>query len=160
MSDNPVVVGIAQGGVVHKPQKLVSYALGSCVGVCLYDRSRNIAGMAHILLPSHRDAVDQTNPYKFADTGCALLLQEMLKEGAVRQSVTAKIVGGAKMFCTDGKTEGIGDRNVKAVRQSLAVLGICLIGEDTGRDYGRTVVLDSASGMVTVKSVKHGGKVI
>ena len=160
MNSNPVIVGIAQGAVVAKPRELVSYALGSCVGVCLYDRNSNIAGMAHILLPSYKDARDQTNPYKFADTGCARLLREMLAAGASRQSVTAKIVGGAKMFCTDGKTEGIGERTVKAVREALGRLGLSLIAEDTGADYGRTVVLDSASGIVTVKSVKHGMKVI
>lgn len=160
MNDNPVIVGIAQGNVVQKPDKLVSYALGSCVGVCLYDRGKKIAGMAHILLPSRRDAIDQTNPYKFADTGCERLLMEMMRAGAVRQSVTAKIVGGAKMFHTDGKTWGIGERNVKAVKTALATLGISLIGEDTGKDYGRTVLLDSETGMVTVKSVKNGVKVI
>ena len=64
MNSNPVIVGIAQGAVVAKPRELVSYALGSCVGVCLYDRNSNIAGMAHILLPSYKDARDQTNPYK------------------------------------------------------------------------------------------------
>lgn len=160
MKNDPVIVGIAQGNVVHKPRELVSYALGSCVGLCLYDRSSGIAGMAHILLPSHRDAIDRTNPYKFADTGCSILLEEMLREGACRRFITAKMVGGAKMFHTDGKTWGIGERNVKAVRETLAALGICLIAEDTGKDYGRTVTLDSASGIVTVTSVKHGIKVI
>lgn len=160
MNGNPVIVGIAQGAVVTKPQELVSYALGSCVGVCLYDRKKKIAGMAHILLPSYRDALDRANPYKFADTGCARLLMEMEKAGAARHAVTAKIVGGAKMFRTDGKTEGIGERNVKAVREALEALGISLIAEDTGADYGRTVTFAPESGMVTVKSVRHGINVI
>lgn len=160
MNDNPVIVGIAQGNVVQKPRRLVSYALGSCVGVCLYDREKGIAGMVHILLPSHWDAIDKANPYKFADTGCVRLFHEMLGAGAARHSVTAKIAGGAEMFHTGGKTWGIGERNVKAVREALASLGIRLIAEDTGEDYGRTVMLDSATGIVTVKSVKHGLKVI
>ncbi len=160
MNDNPVIVGIAQGNVVQKPRKLISYALGSCVGVCLYDRERGIAGMVHILLPSHLDATDKTNPYKFADTGCDRLFHEMLRAGGARRSITAKIAGGAEMFHTGGKTWGIGKRNVKAVREALAALGIRLIAEDTGEDYGRTVMLDSATGIVTVKSVKHGLKVI
>lgn len=160
MNNNPVIVGIAQGFIVQRPGKLISYALGSCVGICLYDRNRGIAGMVHILLPSHRDVADQTNPYKFADTGCVRLFDEMLRAGANRHFVTAKIAGGAEMFHTDGKTWGIGKRNVKAAREALAALGICLIAEDTGDDYGRTVMLDSVTGIVTVKSVIHGVKVI
>lgn len=160
MNKNPVVVGIAQGDIVRPPDVLVTYALGSCVGVCLYDRKTGVAGMAHILLPSYRDARDQSNPYKFADTGCDLLLRSMLMAGADRESVTAKIAGGARMFHTDGKTEGIGTRNVKAVKEALRLLGIRLIAEDTGEDYGRTVILDSTSGRITIKSVKHGVNVI
>lgn len=160
MNNNPVIVGIAQGNIVQSPRKLISYALGSCVGICLYDRNKGIAGLAHILLPSHRDATDQTNPYKFADTGCVRLFDEMLRAGAGRHFITAKIAGGAEMFHTDGKTWEIGKRNVKAAREALAALGIHLIAEDTGSDYGRTVMLDSATGIVTVKSVIHGIKVI
>lgn len=160
MNENPIIVGIARGVIVHKPERLITYALGSCVGVCLYDKRIGLAGMAHILLPSHQDAVDQSNPYKFADTGCELLYRSMVKSGADRQAVTAKIAGGARMFRTDGKTEGIGERNVRAVKEALGSLGIWLLAEDTGKDYGRTVILDSESGFVTVTSLKYGVNVI
>lgn len=160
MNENPIMVGIARGVIVQKPGRLITYALGSCVGVCLYDKRTGLTGMAHILLPSYRDAVDQSNLYKFADTGCEKLYRSMLKAGADRHSVTAKIVGGARMFRTDGKTEGIGERNVKSVKGALGSLGILLVAEDTGKDYGRTVILDSESGRVTVTSLKYGVNVI
>lgn len=160
MNEHPIVVGIARGVIVRRPERLITYALGSCVGVCLYDNRTGLTGMAHILLPSHRDAVDQSNPYKFADTGCELLYHSMLKSGAYKKTVTAKIAGGARMFRTDGKTEGIGERNVKAVKEALESLGIWLLAEDTGKDYGRTVILDSESGLVTVTSLKYGVNVI
>lgn len=160
MKNNPDIVGIAQGGVVKSPGELITYALGSCVGICLYDRKNKIAGMAHILLPSRQDALDQTNLYKFADTGCERLLSAMLKEGADLRSITAKIAGGATMFGGNSGRESIGTRNVKAVRAALMQLGIGLTAEDTGKDYGRTVALDAASGAVTVRSVKYGVHII
>ena len=67
MRDNPVVVGIAQGKAVTLPEKLITYALGSCVGVCLYDEKYKIAGMAHIMLPDAGLSLSQENPDKFAD---------------------------------------------------------------------------------------------
>lgn len=160
MKNSPVIVGIAQAGIAEKPDELITYALGSCVSVCLFDRKHYIAGMAHILLPNQNDAVDRRNPYKFADSGCSELLKAMLLRGAGREYLTAKLAGGARMFQTSGASEGIGARNVAAVREALRLLGIRIIAEDTGKDYGRTVILNSETGQVTVKSVKYGVNVI
>ena len=77
-----MVVGIAQGKAVTLPEKLITYALGSCVGVCLYDEKYRIAGMAHIMLPDAGLSLSQENPYKFADQGCRQLLKEMERLGA------------------------------------------------------------------------------
>lgn len=153
MKNSPVNVGIACALVVKEPGVLITYALGSCVGVCLFDRKKHIAGMAHIMLPSYEDAADRQNLYKFADSGCELLLRSMLRQGAGRDDITARLAGGAKMFRTGGSMEGIGERNVHAVRETLHRLGIQIIAEDTGKDYGRTVTLDSVTGEVTVKAV-------
>lgn len=153
MKNSPVNVGIACALVVREPGTLISYALGSCVGVCLFDHKKHIAGMAHILLPSYKDAVDRQNLYKFADSGCELLLYSMLRKGAGRDDISARLVGGARMFRTGGSMEGIGERNVNAAREALHRLGIQITAEDTGKDYGRTVTLDSETGEVTVKAV-------
>ena len=77
MKNSPVIVGIAQAGVAKRPRELITYALGSCVSICLFDRKNYIAGMAHILLPHQEDAIDRQNPYKFADRGCEELLRAM-----------------------------------------------------------------------------------
>lgn len=156
MVDKPVVVGIAQMRVVKSPGKIATYALGSCVGVCLYDPLRQIAGMVHILLPRSSDAIERTNPDKFADTGCVHLMQRMLAMGASRGIITAKIVGGATMFAVKGPMEGIGDRNVQAVKEALAAMRVRIVAEDTGADYGRSVVMDAETGKLTIHTVGHG----
>ena len=99
------MVGIAQGKVVSRPEKLITYALGSCVGVCLYDGKHRIAGMAHIMLPDAGLSLSQENPYKFADKGCEQLIKEMELQGANRRFITAKLAGGAGMF---SKYEALG----------------------------------------------------
>lgn len=160
MKNSPVVVGIAEAGIVTHPQELITYALGSCVGICLYERNLRLAGMAHILLPTKADAIDQKNPYKFADSACSLLLRDMMSMGADRSYITAKIAGGARMFSTGGNIEGIGDRNITAVRSALRQHRIRIVAEDVGKDYGRTIIFHAHDGTLTVKTVKYGITVI
>lgn len=159
MKDNPAVVGIAQGKVAVRPEKLITYALGSCVGVCLYDDVHHVAGLAHIMLPNASGPVPE-NPYKFADTGCRLLLKEMEWHGAKRSCITAKLAGGAGMFSQYERLESIGERNVKAVRTVLEELRVPIAAEDTGKNYGRTITFDPADGSLTVKSMNSDLRII
>lgn len=78
---NLFTVGIGDACIIKMPDVLVTYALGSCVGVCLYDFRNHIAGMVHILLPSRHD-IQNSNEYKFADSGISKLLEQMLQQGA------------------------------------------------------------------------------
>jgi len=155
MRNDTVLVGIAEGKVIRKPGILVSYALGSCIGICLWDRGAGVAGMVHILLPSRRDSLDQTNPCKFADSGTGFLLESMIRAGAYQGRITAKIAGGARMFPANGASEAVGERNIKAARKSLEQLGIPLLAEDTGKDYGRTIRFDAETGQLEIKTVKR-----
>jgi chemotaxis protein CheD len=157
------VVGISDRKVASAPDSIVTYALGSCVGVALYDVRSKIGGLAHIMLPDSgmvRDAA--VNRMKFADTGVADLVSEMVARGAVRGGVTAKIAGGSNMFrISDGSRLGnIGGRNVDGVRAALDRLGIKIVAEDVGRDYGRTLTFDLMTGKVSVQSLGKGTKEI
>lgn len=148
-----VVVGISDMAVSKDPDVLATYALGSCVGICLYDKSRKIGGLSHILLPqSNGNAKD--SPMKFADTAVPLLIAKLVTAGASKVQLTAKIVGGAQMFATSGNgaIAQIGQRNTAAVKEQLRKAGIRIIGEDTGLDYGRTVFMDLATGKVKIKT--------
>lgn len=150
-----IVVGIAEGKIASGWQMLVSYALGSCVGVCLYDKSRRIAGLVHIILPEKSAAVNRENPFKFGDEGVRELLRQMECLGAARSRITAKIAGGARMFETKTQEWEIGAQNVAAVKKALAEEGIRLIAEDTGKNYGRTVCFFAGDGRLEIKTVRH-----
>lgn len=150
-----VTVGIAQGRVVSAGECLISYALGSCVGVCLYDGVRRIAGMAHIILPGSRYAARKDNPYKFADEGIYALMEEMKCCGAVPGNITAKIAGGARMFGDNTDRWPVGEMNVEAVKQTLSLLGIPLIASDTGGTHGRTILFYSENGKLEINTVRQ-----
>ena len=156
-----ITVGIADLNAVRSPDVLVTYALGSCAGICLYDSATKIAGLAHILLPSSSMSrnMDLKEAMKFADTGIVLLVKKMEGMGAHRANLKAKIAGGAKMFAFKSASSDLGNigaRNVQSVKQTLAQLHIPIIAEDTGKDYGRTVFFYGENGAMKVKSVKKG----
>lgn len=155
-----IVVGIAEGRVAKASQVLVSYALGSCVGVCLYDRKNKIAGMAHVMLPDRHASSGGGNAYKFADEGVLKLLGDMRQQGADERQITAKIAGGAKMFAFSSLEFEIGTMNVASVKKTLKAQGIRLVGEDTGKDYGRTVLFYGDNGSLEVRSLKGANLVL
>lgn len=151
-----VIVGIAEAKVVRSPDVLATYALGSCIGICLYDCDLKLAGMAHILLPSREDAVNQKNAYKFADSGIKALISDMRVHGGRKGRLTAKIAGGAEMFHNIDTTGlSIGQRNINMVKKILKEEGIPIAADDTGKDYGRTIFFYAETGVLEIKSVKQ-----
>lgn len=155
-----ITVGIADLNVVKTPDILVTYALGSCVGICLYDSKMKVAGLSHIMLPSSIQManVAASQPMKFADSGIALLIQRMEHMGASRSRLTAKIAGGAQMFAALSTTAiaNIGDRNTQAVKATLAQFHIPIVAEDCGKNYGRTQYFSASDGVMLIKSVTRG----
>lgn len=148
-----IVVGIAEGKIAKGTDTLITYALGSCVGICLYDRKNQVAGMVHILLPKSSDISKVSNQYKFADTGIRRLIEMMKYNGAERHLLEAKIAGGAEMFHCESPALGIGKKNVIEVKEILAKEHIRILAEDTGRDYGRTILFSATDGSLEVKTV-------
>ncbi len=155
---NLVVVGIADQQIARPPDILVTYALGSCVGICLYDNLHRIGGLAHILLPEAFGDSGNINIYKFANTAIEALVKAMGRQGCVSYHMSAKIAGGANMFACSGRS--IGDRNVETVKKELQRLRIKITGEDTGANYGRTAVFNPENGSLTIKTVGKGNKVL
>ncbi len=154
---NTVNIGISDLNVVKSPDVLATYALGSCVGICLLDKLAGIGGMAHIMLPSSKESKNASDNFRrYADTGIDELISMMTRRGARVSNMTAKIAGGAQMFQTQMKSFNIGERNVEAVKSVLKKYGIKIIAEDTGSNYGRTVFFNVQSGIMQVKSVTRG----
>lgn len=151
---NLIIIGISDFKIAKMPDLLITYALGSCIGTCLYDKVLHIAGLSHILLPESNICPNDTNRMKYADTAIEDLVKALEKMGVPRSRLTAKIAGGAKMFATS--TIGVGERNVIAVKAELRRLNIRLVAEDTGDNYGRTMEVHPEDGSVMIKSVLHG----
>ncbi|HEY3426927.1 MAG TPA: chemotaxis protein CheD [Negativicutes bacterium] len=155
-----IKVGMADYKVGRDPNSLISYGLGSCVGIALYDKVAKIGGLAHIMLPDSTQARSADNPAKFADTALPLMLNDMIKLGALKSRITAKIAGGAQMFTFANATDimRVGERNAEAVRLMLKKIEIRLIAEDTGGTYGRTVELKLDTGIYRLKTIDKGEK--
>jgi len=155
-------VGISDWKINKGEGSIVTYALGSCVGICLYDKEAKIGGLSHIMLPDSTGVAAgvATNRMKFANTAIPDMLSAMLKMGAVKARIKAKIAGGAQMFATSNEKFNIGDRNVVAVKESLRTLSIPIIAQDTGLNFGRTVFFYTGSGKVEVKSTTMGMKIL
>lgn len=157
-----IKVGMADYKVGRCPDSLITYGLGSCVGIALYDPIIKIGGLAHIMLPDSNQARSKENPAKFADTALPLMLSDLIKMGAVKSRITAKIAGGAQMFSFTNATDimRVGERNAEAVRLILKDLEIKLIADDTGGNYGRTVELKLDTGKFRIKTIDKGEKEI
>ncbi|GAE88997.1 chemotaxis protein CheD [Acetivibrio straminisolvens] len=160
--ENIIKVGMADLKASHHPAILTTLGLGSCVGIALFDRTTKVVGLAHAMLPDSTQVKNKTNAAKFVDTAIDLLVEEMLNLGAVKKKIVAKLAGGAQMFVFTQGAElmRIGHRNVEAARKKLESLNIPIISEDTGGNYGRTVELDSDSGMLLIRTIGYGIKQI
>ena len=160
--DGMIVVGIADLNAVKSPGSLTTLGLGSCVGIALYDPVNKAAGLAHVMLPDSTQIQNNGNEAKFADTAIIRLIYQMLRLGARKELITAKIAGGAQMFGspTANSALRIGDRNVEAALKFLGAQGIPVIGRDTGSNYGRTVELYADDGKFLIKTIGHGSRFI
>ncbi len=155
-------VGMADYKVGRAPSTIISYGLGSCIGISLYDPQAKAGGLLHIMLPDSTQARPTDNPAKFADTGLPLMLRDVLELGASRSRLVAKIAGGAQMFAFANATDimRVGARNAEAAKKILKELNIRLLSEDTGGNYGRTVQIDLNDGVYKVKTIDKGEKEI
>lgn len=159
-----VKVGMADLNICHEPDKITTLALGSCVGIAIWDERKKIGGLAHIMLPDSASFVNQgvLNIPKFADAGIDELVKQMVSAGANANMLKSKIAGGANMFATSKTANmgGVGERNVEAVKIKLRQLRIPILAEETGDSYGRTVIFDPSNGQFIIKAAGREVKVI
>ena len=138
-------------GVVAAPGTVVTYALGSCIAVCVHDAGNRIAGMIHYVLPE--SAVDKkrsrTQPAMFADTGLPALMSELTAKGANRKGLVAKVVGGAAV---PGAPQifNVGKRSVLAAKKLLWQLNLRIVASEVGGSISRTVRIDAVTGLVRI----------
>lgn len=155
MQEREIKVGIADLNIISSPGKIQTIGLGSCIGISLYDKSKKVVGLAHIMLPDSTQFTKITNPYKYADLSIPILLEKMCNEhGCMKRNIVAKIAGGASMF--KSIISDIGRRNAESVESHLKKLGIPLIAKDVGGNKGRTMIVDARDGTVILRVVGSG----
>ena len=144
------------------PARLISLALGSCVAIVLHDSRAAVGGMAHVLLPTPSSGKAEAGPGRAVTTAVPALIKAVTELGADPDHLTAKLIGGARMFANLAVPGLIpmGQRNLTATRAELQQLGIPIVAEACGEDYGRNVDYDVATGMVRVTSFAHDAELI
>ena len=136
---------------------IITYALGSCIAVSLYDPRAKVGGMLHFMLPEsdlNREKA-QRSPYTFADSGIPILFRKAYELGAMKSRLLVHAAGGAQVM-TDQEMFNIGKRNQLALRKLLWKAGVLLQGEAVGGKLSRTVRLEISTGRVFVK--ESGGQ--
>ena len=151
-----IKVGMADLKTCVSPDGVTTLGLGSCVGIAIRDPATKIGGLAHIMSPDSKAMRNsQQNIAKFADTGIEELVRQMEALGAKRSRMVAKIAGGADMFNFHGSSSVglVGERNVEATKVKLKELKIPILAEDTGANYGRTVIFYPETGDFHIRAV-------
>ena len=148
-----IIVDIADARFSNCPNdEIITYSLGSCIGVVMHDPATKATGMLHYQLPSSK--ADTTgikkNPLMFADTGIQHMIENLTALGAQKKQLRVKIAGGAQMM-NDAHMFNIGKRNYSAVRQILWKNGLFIDAEDVGGKLARTMSVKVADGQVCIK---------
>ena len=153
----PVVVGMADLKVTNcADDTLITYALGSCLGVVVHDPVAMVAGLLHVMLPSSQldEAKGRSQPAMFVDTGVPLLFKECYRLGGRKERMTVLVAGGSFSGRTDADdTFQIGKRNLLTLRKLLWKNGVLIHADDTGGvQQSRTMSVTVATGVVQLRT--------
>lgn len=154
-----LIVGISDLKVSNKEGDwLVTYALGSCIAVAVYDPKVKVGGLLHYMLPDSTLDSEKAreHPGMFADTGIPLLFKSCYKLGAEKRRMIIKIAGGARIM-DDTNYFRIGQKNLTALRKIFWKNNVLIDAEDIGENFNRTVRLEISTGRFLVKGL--GGAV-
>lgn len=154
MADKDIKVGIGDMKFTRGNGTIITYALGSCIGITFYDPAIKLGSLLHIMLPTRNDQNDP-KVYKYADSGIREMVRKLTAFGMVKSRTIVKIAGGAKMFDIKGNTDfgNIGQRNAAMVKKILMEEKMRITSEDTGGAYARTMLLNVATGDVIIRTV-------
>lgn len=156
-------LGIGEFSVVEPPNRVTCCGLGSCLAVVLYDPNAGVGGVIHTLLPEETDfpTEDEEDITRFTDTGIKVLLKRLLNHSGVeRRNIRAKLTGGSEVLQFVTFSTDVGRRNVEVARELLDDLGIEVVAEDVGGEFGRTIVFDPQTGAVIVRKANGIEKII
>jgi len=153
-----IVVGISEMKISNSTEDiLITYSLGSCIGVSMYDPVSKIGGMIHYMLPLSKISPGKAavSPGMFADTGVTTLLKTVFGMGAAKDRLIIKAAGGSKLL-DQNSVFNVGERNYLILRKIMWKNNILIKSTDVGGSISRTMRLEIATGNVSIKS---GGSV-
>ncbi|MFV0519762.1 MAG: chemotaxis protein CheD [Lachnospirales bacterium] len=161
LKETALVVGLGDMKIAKFPQNITTMGLGSCVGITMYDPHTKLGGLLHAMMPYIDELNNKSNKYMFVDEGIKEMLKVMISQGAKKSVIEIKVVGGAEMFSfTKDAFERIGPRNQESAFKTIMELGYNVKAYDCGKNYGRTITLDTKNGDLIVKSVGKNNKLI
>ncbi|MBL8753276.1 MAG: chemotaxis protein CheD [Planctomycetes bacterium] len=149
-----LVVGVADMAIGSAAKgRLVTYALGSCIGLSAFDPVAKVGGLLHYMLPQPAEQADPKTlkPYMYATTGIPLLVRKLVEAGARQDRLLLAAAGGAEIL-EGAANMAIGKRNRTMLRKVLWKMNIALVAEDTGGSVARTMTLDLDKGDVHIRS--------
>lgn len=150
--ESMIIVSMGDYKTSRGEKKLMTKDLGSCVGVAVRDPHTGVGGLLHVMLPHHREGGGEYVAAKYADTGIEEMVRILVRQGAGREHLVAKIAGAAHMIKSLEIPESmdISSRNLQAVQRKLGELGIPLLAADVGEHWPRTVVFEPGSGVFKI----------
>jgi chemotaxis protein CheD len=157
-----IIVGVADMKISHDPDSvLVTYSLGSCIGIAVYDPVVKVGGLLHFMLPESKLDLDKARnkPFMFADTGIPRLFKSAYELGAQKGRMRVIVVGGSQVLDQQGFFN-IGKRNQMAVRKIFHRNNVIIGFSDVGGSANRTLRLDVKDGQAGVKVSGQGEKSI
>ncbi len=156
---NLEIIEVETGKVkaARAPATLRSLAIGSCVAVILYDHEHQVGGIAHVMLPSTDTYIPSTDLLKYANFAIEELLKSLVDLGATKETLKAKLVGGA-MIVRDSLD--IGKENIRTVENKLKEMGIEVLARRLGGYERRSATLDMNTGVVWVSEGEEKDKPI
>ncbi|MCK5040561.1 MAG: chemotaxis protein CheD [Candidatus Aenigmarchaeota archaeon] len=154
------IIGIGEIAYDRRPNIISTLGLGSCVGLCLYDKERKIGALCHIMLPRQMVVFKNDNLNKYANFACKNGIEGLLKRGAVIKDVVAKIAGGAQMFDNFIGKMDIGAENVASIKNELAKYNIHIIAKDIGGNYGRSIDFDLETNKIFIRRSKGNENIV
>lgn len=147
------IIGVADMAISNDLQEdLITYSLGSCIGVVIYDPLVRVGGMLHYMLPESSMDLEKAKktPAMFADSGIPLLFKQSYQLGASKRNMIVKVVGGAQIMDENG-VFNIGKRNYLALRKLFWKNNVMVAAEHVGGNVNRTVRLEIGTGRVLLK---------
>jgi len=155
-----ITIGVADMKISNDIEStLVTYSLGSCLGVMIYDPLAKVGGLLHAMLPEAKDERNNPNfnPYKYIDSGVPVLFKEAYRLGASKNRMKVAVAGGAQILDDSGYFN-IGKRNIATLRKLFWKNGVMIDKEHVEGNFSRTVKLRIADG--EIKLSLGGGKSI